>query len=247
MGDNIDKLLNRFSYFQDEEEYENIRQWLHEDHQFRRILLYGVRYLGEGATSRDAEAAWNTFYIETNGLCSVIGTYNPNRGVCFYRYILICFRNSCFHQRKKIKRQNDFEKPLEMKTQTDEGGFIEIEIIDYGVSDDPYQAMEEKEKWDIIGRAIKKCINKLRPKYRRVIVMFYFEKKSIVEIAAELGISQVNVRVRLYRGRAEIRMHFYHLCTVDPKLRDVLDQEILDELMEYGQQMVELRIVKTEK
>ena len=51
-----------------------------------------------------------------------------------------------------------------------------------------------------------KCINKLEPKYREPIVLYYFEELSYKEIADILRIPIVTVGIRLQRGKKIMRL-----------------------------------------
>ncbi len=48
-------------------------------------------------------------------------------------------------------------------------------------------------------------ITKLKPKYREVILLFYYQELKIKEISAALGITESSVTVRLTRARAQLR------------------------------------------
>jgi RNA polymerase sigma-70 factor (ECF subfamily) len=47
-------------------------------------------------------------------------------------------------------------------------------------------------------------VQSLRLSYREVLVKHYFEDLSVVQIAAALGLSEANVKVRLFRGRQQL-------------------------------------------
>lgn len=52
---------------------------------------------------------------------------------------------------------------------------------------------------------IENCISKLKEVDIQIFTMFYYNSKSIKEIASELNISEINVRTRLFRIRNKIR------------------------------------------
>lgn len=56
---------------------------------------------------------------------------------------------------------------------------------------------------DEIG--IWQAVNKLKPAYRTVVYLFYFEQQSLKDIAAALGVSAGTVQVRLVRARGKLK------------------------------------------
>ena len=63
---------------------------------------------------------------------------------------------------------------------------MEIHVADGGL--DPFESLEKKERkermHDVVGE--------LKPKYRRLVEMRYFEEKSYDEISEELDLPQFN-------------------------------------------------------
>lgn len=59
-------------------------------------------------------------------------------------------------------------------------------------------------------KEIDQCLNKLEPKYREIMVLYYFEEMSYEEIAEVLHIPVSTVGVRLYRGKEILKK----LCDV---------------------------------
>ncbi len=51
------------------------------------------------------------------------------------------------------------------------------------------------------ARQLRKIVETLKPHYRELIQQFYFEEKSIEEIASQLGMPESTVKVRLFRAR----------------------------------------------
>ncbi len=54
-------------------------------------------------------------------------------------------------------------------------------------------------------REVERCLSKLTPKYREILVLFYFAEKDYREISDILNIPVSTVGVRLKRGREEIK------------------------------------------
>lgn len=52
--------------------------------------------------------------------------------------------------------------------------------------------------------AFDRALQALSPKLRRILELFYWQDKSVAEIAAELGVSEGTVKSRLFRAREQI-------------------------------------------
>ena len=64
-------------------------------------------------------------------------------------------------------------------------------------------AVERSERKGIVHDALQE----LPDHYRRVVQLRDLEEKSTAEVAEELGLTEVNVRVRLHRARKRLRKH----------------------------------------
>ncbi len=58
--------------------------------------------------------------------------------------------------------------------------------------------LAEEERAELVRRAVAT----LPPKYRDVLVLFYFHEKSVTETAATLSVREGTIKARLHRGRA---------------------------------------------
>jgi RNA polymerase sigma-70 factor, ECF subfamily len=54
------------------------------------------------------------------------------------------------------------------------------------------------------GRAVRKAVREIEPQCRQVLVLHYWRQIAICEIARILGISETNVKTRLYRARKRV-------------------------------------------
>jgi len=96
--------------------------------------------------------------------------------------------NICINQLRKSKRSTftqleDTEiasKPAEEKT------------------DQAVLAQEQKDR-------LEKCMQQLSPDLREVLTLFYFKELSIREIGAINGDSEANIKVKLHRGRKQLK------------------------------------------
>lgn len=184
------------------EERIRVKVWLHEDRQLGYLLFFALRHLGHGATVEDAEETWGEFYVKR--LDASIDNYDPAKGRRFWNWLLFCFERFCHKKGKSIRKKRKREVPLETKSADEEVERLRVELVDEGPSVDPEEALEEQEELLAVRQAMWKCMSELKPLYHTVVVIYYFEEKSVAEIAEELGISESTVKVRLYRARHQL-------------------------------------------
>ena len=89
-------------------------------------------------------------------------------------------------------RKNKKYKAAELNEEITEGS---IEIIENGLT-----FLEDKER----KKMIQQCIMKLPEQEAAIITLFYFEEKSIKEIAKITQLSEDNIKVKLYRSRKKM-------------------------------------------
>ena len=69
-------------------------------------------------------------------------------------------------------------------------------------------ASDNSEQHERLLRNLPKVIKfELTPRQRQVVVMYYFQRKNIPEIAAELGLSRSTISRTLKRGRDRIQKY----------------------------------------
>jgi len=105
----------------------------------------------------------------------------------------IAFNHALDHLRKK--RINTI--PLESTLENDEWIGLEYNYNLRSMSDDPEEALIKKQN----ALFLHKSISCLKPKYRTILEMRYFKEYTYKEIAKELNLPMVTVKVQLYRSR----------------------------------------------
>ena len=75
----------------------------------------------------------------------------------------------------------------------------------YVVNDDSIYLINEDKKQYEGAHDINYLVSKLDEKYRKVIVLFYYNNLSISEISSVLGISESNVKIRLKRAKSMLK------------------------------------------
>ena len=84
---------------------------------------------------------------------------------------------------------------LDQGFQNEDGGTMEIHIADD--RPDPIQSLEKKERVELM----RDVVSQLKPRYRRLVELRYFEEKSYEEISAELELPLGTVKAQLFRAR----------------------------------------------
>ena len=67
---------------------------------------------------------------------------------------------------------------------------------------------ELQEKRDEIRNVLAAALTTLSYKDRMVICLMYFQECTVKQVSDELGISQVNVKVRSHRAKKKMRQYF---------------------------------------
>lgn len=195
--------------------------WLLEDRQFQYLLSFTLRRIGFGAREEDAEDTLQEFFTrqldlekksddsklqeESDDPKSVFKHYDLGKGRRFWNYLLFCLEKFCGQEGKRISKRRYREQPMETQVETGEGEIIRLEVADKAL--DPEEALlqleEEQERMHQIA-VLSRYVNGLKPIYRQALVAHHIEEKPVVEIAAEAGIKEGNVKVRLFRARQEL-------------------------------------------
>ena len=94
-----------------------------------------------------------------------------------------------------IRRKRNNTVSIDKGIDTDDGGEMQIELKS-GVLD-PEEKLIKKEKIE----RMHEIVDKLKPRYKRLIELRYFEEKSYGEIADELQLPLGTVKAQLFRAR----------------------------------------------
>lgn len=87
--------------------------------------------------------------------------------------------------------KNQLRTPWQRR-RVDDAAFLERLSIERGAVDDP-------------GEPLALSIAKLAPKYKTVVLLFYYEEMKLKEIAAALRIPEATVSTRLARARTQLK------------------------------------------
>lgn len=87
---------------------------------------------------------------------------------------------------------------LDQGFRNEEGDAMEIHVADDGL--DPVESLERKERIE----RLRDVVSQLKPKYRSLVEMRYFEEKSYEEIAEELDLPLGTVKAQLFRARTTL-------------------------------------------
>ncbi len=119
-----------------------------------------------------------------------LGQYTPN--FAFSTWLFRIATNNCIDFIRR-KRKNTFS--LDRPMQDDEGGEMMIDIKAETL--DPEEHIMKKQKIILL----RELVDKLKPRYRTLIEMRYFQELSYEEIAAELDLPLGTVKAQLFRAR----------------------------------------------
>ncbi len=92
---------------------------------------------------------------------------------------------------------------------TDRHNYLEHETIEFLQVDQDETATDTVEEVQLSERKriVHDALQELPNHYRRVVQLRDLEEKSTKETAEQLGLTEVNVRVRLHRARKQLREH----------------------------------------
>lgn len=92
---------------------------------------------------------------------------------------------------------------------TDRHNYLEHETIEFLDADKggTHTATDEEVELSERKRIVHDALQQLPDHYRRVVQLRDLEEKSTTETADQLGLTEVNVRVRLHRARKQLKGH----------------------------------------
>jgi len=116
--------------------------------------------------------------------------YTP--AFAFSTWLFKIASNHCidFIRKKRIKALS-----LDRGIATEEGGSIQITVTDE--APDPIETLEKKQRIEMM----RLVVSELKPRYRRLVELRYFEEYSYDEIALELDLPLGTVKAQLFRAR----------------------------------------------
>jgi len=119
-----------------------------------------------------------------------LGQYTPN--FAFSTWLFRIATNNCIDFTRR-KRKNTFS--LDRPISDDEGGEMMVDIKSETL--DPEEHIMKKQKILLL----RELVDKLKPRYRTLIEMRYFQELSYEEIAVELELPLGTVKAQLFRAR----------------------------------------------
>jgi RNA polymerase sigma-70 factor (ECF subfamily) len=119
-----------------------------------------------------------------------IGQYSPN--FAFSTWLFKIASNNCidFIRKKRIKVTS-----MDSGISTSDGSIMYVEAESQTL--DPSEHMMQKQKVN----AMREVVSKLKPRYRELIELRYFQELSYEEIANELNLPLGTVKAQLFRAR----------------------------------------------
>jgi len=116
--------------------------------------------------------------------------YTPQ--FAFSTWLFKIATNNCidFIRKKRIRAIS-----IDQGFQTEDGETLEISVKDAVL--DPAEAMQKEERI----RKMREIVDKLKPRYRKLVEMRYFDEMAYEEIAEELNLPLGTVKAQLFRAR----------------------------------------------
>lgn len=119
-----------------------------------------------------------------------LGQYTPQFAFSTWLFKIASNNGIDFIRKKRIRALS-----LDSGFRNEEGDTMEIAITDDGP--DPIQSLERQERLQIM----REVVTRLKPRYRTLIELRYFEEYSYEEIAEELDLPLGTVKAQLFRAR----------------------------------------------
>lgn len=125
-----------------------------------------------------------------------------NSDYCFSTYLFNIAKNLTTDRHRALKRREQLNKniiSMDATTRTEQGDEVKVTLKSESLS--PEEIIERDEKHAILREAVKK----IRPTYRKLIELNYFEEMSYKEISDALDKPSGSVKAQLYRAKEELR------------------------------------------
>ncbi len=173
------KLVQRALHEQDQKAYAELMQRYREPIYFMLLKMVNNK---DDADDLTIEAFGKAF--------KRLGQYTPQ--FAFSTWLFKIASNNCIdYIRKKRIRAISIDQGF----MNDEGDTIEISVKDSIL--DPAEQLQREER---IGK-MRMIVDKLKPRYRKLVELRYFDEKAYEEIAEELNLPLGTVKAQLFRAR----------------------------------------------
>jgi RNA polymerase sigma-70 factor (ECF subfamily) len=166
---------------------EAVERWIYGQRDFIRSVLF--RYTKDGDTAEDL--IQETFLQALRSLPSFRG----DSKITTWLYSIA--RNVALSRLRQTRRYNYLESETLEHVQATSEGELETNTEGPSPADDTVRSEEM--------RLLHDALDELSPSYREVVALRDLEELSTREVAEQLGLSRVNVRVRLHRARTALR------------------------------------------
>ncbi|HEY8405122.1 MAG TPA: sigma-70 family RNA polymerase sigma factor [Flavobacteriales bacterium] len=173
------KLVQRALHEQDQKAYAELMQRYREPIYFMLLKMVNNK---DDADDLTIEAFGKAF--------KRLGQYTPQ--FAFSTWLFKIASNNCIdYIRKKRIRSVSIDQGF----MSDDGETIEISVKDSVL--DPAEQLQREERIT----KMRTIVEKLKPRYRRLVELRYFEEKAYEEIADELNLPLGTVKAQLFRAR----------------------------------------------
>ena len=196
----IRAIFNKAADSRNREDISRVRNWIYQSSQLKELALHALRNLGVNARFAAAEDVLQEFCIKR--LDAVIKSFKHlEGGGDFWAYLKFCLRRFCHRNGKTLQKEKNLFVSFSDTGQPDQHYAAILENLPDNDTEPPDKKLSAEE----FRSCLEQIVNKLEPKYHEPLVKFYFEDKSLAEVAEELNISLSNAKIRLMRARQQIR------------------------------------------
>ncbi len=164
-----------------------VERWIYSKRDFIRSVLF--RYTKDGDMAEDL--IQETFLQALRSLPSFRG----DSKITTWLYSIA--RNVALSRIRRTQRYNYLDSETLEHVQATSGGELETNTEGPSPADDTMRSEEM--------RLLHDALDELSPSYREVVALRDLKELSTREVAEQLGLSRVNVRVRLHRARTALR------------------------------------------
>jgi RNA polymerase sigma factor (sigma-70 family) len=163
----------------------------------KSLAQFALSQLGHGTTAQDAEDALQDFWDKQ--LDKVVASYREG-SQSFRSYLKTCLKRFCWRRGAQLRRsRSDFHKFQ---------GATRAEAPSIGVSerrDDLVQRIEDELESEEREIAMREALTRLPAKDQEILHLRFEEGRSLLDIAAQLAISEDAVKKRVERAKARLK------------------------------------------
>lgn len=196
----IQVVLNKPIDLRNREDIDRVRNWICQSSQLKELAFHALKNLGNNIRYAAAEDVLQEFCMKRLDAVIKSFKYLEDKGD-FWAYLKLCLKRFCHRNGKMLQKEKKLFIPFSDTGKPEE----DYSAVLKNLPDSHTELPDKKLSGYQFRSYLEQIMNKLEPKYREVLVKYYFEDKTLLEIAKALNISNANAKIRLMRARQQIR------------------------------------------